>query len=205
MVIEVKRIEKSWKYEVPGFGVSHIEVATLGKNKGKTFLISEDYTKVAEINVIEKHTVRVPFNEVNVADKIEIVKENLSFEEIFFEVARKTKFAIEDGNEYEGYTFNRYWNGWECPMFEFDIAMEILHECEKRKDEEGALYITYDKENDTFFYHCNDEYEEDAEPYGEKGHDILGEDGKIHHVYDIGACSWIWSEVSETENEESEE
>ena len=196
MVIEVKRIEKSWEYEVPGFGNAHIEVATLGKNKGKTFLVSEDYTKVAEIHVIEKHTVKIPFNEVNVADKIEIIRENLLYNDVFFEVARKTKFDIEGSKSFEGFTFNQYWNGWECPMFELDVAMEIIKEF--NNDEEK---MSYDKEKDVFLFEHEDF---DDGIYVVEPHDIFDEEGKTHHVYDIGAGYWVWSETEEDE-EESEE
>lgn len=189
MILEVTRIPNSWEYEVPGFGKAHIEEATLGKSKGKLFLISEDFKKVNEIKVIEKHTVQVPFGrEVNVADKIEIVRENLTYKEVFFEVARKTKFAIEDCEIYEGFTYNRYWNGWEMPMFEREIAEKILKDCED-------LEYKYDNETDTFTF--KSEYDDDDCIETEKGHDILADDGNIHHVYDIGAGSWIWSEDCE--------
>lgn len=199
MIVNVKRIPNSWEYEVPGFGTAHIEGATLGSNKGKLFLISEDYKKVAEINVLEKYQVRVPFGrEVNVAEKIEIVRENLSFDEIFFEVARKTRFAIEDGEIYEGFTFNQYWNGWEMPMFEKEIAEKILKEL---TDSSDSWQAKYDSETDTFIFKFEDDDCEDIE----KGRDILGEDGNIHHVYDIGAGSWIWSEVEEDNEDEEDE
>lgn len=203
MILDVTRIPNSWEYEIPGFGKAHIETATLGANKGKLFLISEDYKRVAEINVLEKHMVEFKFGgvidrKVNVADKIEIVRDNLEYKEVFFEVARKTKFAIEDGTEYEGYTYNRYWNGWDMPMFTKEIAEKILKEL---TDETDDWQAKYDNETDTFiFKYIDDEMEET-----EQGHDILSENGNVYHVYDIGAASWIWSEVEESEEDEDGE
>lgn len=195
MILEVKRIPNSWQYDVPGFGKAHIEEATLGKSKGKLFLISENYSKVAEINVLKKHIVKVPFNEVNVADKIEIVQDNLSYKEVFFSEARKTRFVIEDGEIYEGFTYNQHWNGWEMPMFEREIAEKILKDCED-------LEFKYDNETDTFTF--KSEYEDDDCEETEKGHDILADNGKVYHVYDIGAGNWIWSEECEEDCEEDE-
>lgn len=189
MILEVTRIPNSWEYEVPGFGKAHIEGATLGSNKGKLFLITNDYKRVAEINVLEKHIVQVPFDrEVYVADKIEIVKDNLEYKDIFFEMARKTKFAIEDGTEYEGFTYNRYWNGWDMPMFTKEVAEKILNELTNENEDWQA---NYDNELDTFTF----KYIADESQTIEQGHDILCDDGNVYHVYDIGAASWIWSEV----------
>lgn len=199
MILEAKRIENSWMYDIPGYPKSHIEEATLGKNKGKTFLISGDYKKVAEIKVLESHKEGINLR-VTVADKIEILRENLSFKEVFFEVARKTTFGILEDEAYEGFTYNRYWNGWEMPMFEKEVVMQIM---KKTSEDFSDIQLTYDEVQDTFFYHCESD-DEDVEPYGEKGHDILDEDGNIHHVYDIGAGSWVWEEVEESEEEDDE-
>ena len=196
MILTVKRIENSWRYDVPGYPEAGFEVCTLGTNKGKTFMISGN--KVAEVNVLESYKVRTPFREVSVVDKIEIVRENLDYNEIFFEVARKTKFVIEDEDGYEGYTFNRDWNGWEMPMFEKEVAMQLMNDVNNIG---SSLRISYDEEQDTFFMQ-DDEYE--GEDYGVKGHDILGEDGQNHHVYDIGAGSWVWMEKTEEEDEDNE-
>ena len=189
MILEAKRIENSWEYDIPGYPRSYIKEATLGQNKGKVFLISNEAKKVAEIKILESHKAGIR-NHVTVADKIEILRDNLSFNEVFFEVARKTKFTIEGEKVYEGFTFNQYWNGWEMPMFEFEVAKQMAKDFD---DIEGSIKLTYDQAQDTFFYH-DDEDDEDVEPYGEKGHDIIDEDGNPHHVYDIGAASWIWSE-----------
>jgi hypothetical protein len=40
----------------------------------------------------------------------------------------KSKFQIEDGPIYEGYTNGNHWNGWACPYFTRQIAEQIARE-----------------------------------------------------------------------------
>ena len=191
MVYKVERIPNSWEYDIPNYPNATFEECTVGNEKGKTFIISGN--KVAEVKVLESHFVRNPFNKICIVDKVEIIRENLNFKDIFLSVARKTTFVIEDGVPYEGFTFNQYWNGWEMPMFEKEVATQMMNDFNKEAD---CIQLTYDKEQDAFVYHS-----EFDEPYEEKGHNILGDDGQTHHVYDIGAGSWIWSEYQEYINE----
>lgn len=37
----------------------------------------------------------------------------------------KSKFQIDDGPIYEGYTNGNHWNGWACPYFTREVADQI--------------------------------------------------------------------------------
>lgn len=40
----------------------------------------------------------------------------------------KSKFQIEEGPIYEGYTKGNHWNGWACPYFTKEVADQIARE-----------------------------------------------------------------------------
>lgn len=105
----------------------------------------------------------------------------------------KAKFQIEsDENIFEGYTKKGvFWNGWSCPYFTLNIVKEIL-------DVFDDIDAIYDESLDTFIFTKPDDYDKDPEIY--EGEDILI-DGKIIHVYGIGAYHWIWDEVEEKEED----
>lgn len=98
----------------------------------------------------------------------------------------KEKYFYLDCMEgyFKGYTFECYWNGWSCPMFERKIVIEIL---EKMKEFDNLEYHFI---NDTLIYKLeNDDFEETLTP-NEQG------------LYSLGAWSWCWSEISEDELKE---
>ena len=97
----------------------------------------------------------------------------------------KSKFQIEDGPIYEGYTNGNHWNGWACPYFTRQIAEQIAREVNA-----DAPYCTmhYDKVNDAFIYKANGD-DECVYKANEKG------------LYPIGNGDWRWDDLSEIESE----
>lgn len=189
MSITVARVENSWSYVDQNGVEMTFEECTLGKFKGKTFAITDG--KATEIEVTEFTDQPRYFGNgtVRIVREIEIIGKALPYKEVFFNMARQTKFYIDESEtEYVGYTFNRHWNGWECPMFTREVAEDV---CEEFCDGEYFGW-RYDEAKDTFYIKdlSEDEYEE--EKY--EGFDIQTENGTIH-VYDIGSYAWIWSEV----------
>ena len=59
----------------------------------------------------------------------------------------KSKFQIDEGPIYEGYTNRDPWNGWECPLFTKEVADQIAMEVN-----DGYSTMTYNKVNDCFIY-----------------------------------------------------
>lgn len=113
---------------------------------------------------------------------------------------RKTAFEIE-GIEcnYEGYTMGEHWNGWECPRFTKEIAMQIASDYTESGREFGQI-AHYDKAADAFYFENPDQYDE---PEEYQGHDIVC-NGEKFHVYAVGAWCWIWDEVIPEEEEDEE-
>lgn len=106
---------------------------------------------------------------------------------------QRTVFTIgEMPQAYLGYTANERWNGWACPYFEVNEALEILkafNECA-----ESPMY--YDEVNDTF--RVNGTEDTDAEVW--KGRNYTTTDG-IKHLYAIGNGAWVWDDESDFRNE----
>lgn len=97
----------------------------------------------------------------------------------------KSKFQIEEGPIYEGYTKGNHWNGWACPYFTKEVADQIAREVNADAPD---CTMCYDKANDAFAY--KGYMEEEVVIF--KGEDIQGK-----HLYSIGAYSWIWDDLSE--------
>ena len=95
----------------------------------------------------------------------------------------KSKFQINDGPIYDGYTDRDHWNGWACPYFTREVAEQIAREVN-----DGDCTMCYDKANDAFVY----------KEYGEEETNIFkGKDIQGKHLYPVGAYSWIWDDLSE--------
>jgi len=110
---------------------------------------------------------------------------------------RKANFAIaDDGSKtYEGYTFGRTWNGWECPYFTKEIALEMMKEFD---NEDQPAH--YDEDTDTFVYVMDaDDPDNMTDYYKGEDHDYNGE---TIHLYGIGVMGWIWDEIEDVEEEE---
>lgn len=93
-----------------------------------------------------------------------------------------SKFQINGGTVYSGFTNGNHWNGWACPWFTKEVANLIATEVNA-----DAPYTTmiYDNANDAFIY-TNDTNETDV---------FKGTNG----LYPIGNGSWIWDDINEWE------
>ena len=96
---------------------------------------------------------------------------------------RKTKFSIDEDREFEGYSGDTYWNGWDEPCFDQKTAQEVLD------------------------YYLNQECKESAEGWRETFEEVLDSEDKIifskltpinlangETVYDFG-FGYCWFEV----------
>jgi hypothetical protein len=100
---------------------------------------------------------------------------------------RMTRFMLEDGERYNGYTKGETWNGWECPCFELSEAKKLLEafSCD--------FPAHYDEEKDTCIFRINDSGIDEYDYEAYTGFDIEC-NGETKHVYDIGSGSWTWDE-----------
>ena len=98
----------------------------------------------------------------------------------------KSKFQIEDGPIYDGYTNGNHWNGWACPWFTKEVADQIATEVNA-----DAPYCTmhYDKANDAFVYKA-------------KGDDECIYKANTQGLYPIGNGDWRWDNLREMEGNE---
>jgi len=214
--------DEAWRYRTQEGTLVSFEKCTLGKHKGKLFMsVLSEYTEYSEalgkdINGIKEEyllevTKEIKFRDKNrvlgdgrvrVLEKIEVDERKYSRKEVFFEEARAAKFAIEEGNIYPGYTFNQYWNGWDCPYFTKETALDICKEFSYKYDEETECRCFYDEETDTFY--CEDDNTEYGRQEIAPPTEINTPDGVLK-VYDFGYAGWIWSEVDVESDEEEEE
>ena len=105
---------------------------------------------------------------------------------------RKANFEIVDGRSqrYEGYTFGKSWNGWGCPYFTKEIAMEMMKEF--NSEDQPARY---DEEKDTFIYIMDADHAEDyTDIYAGKDYEF---NGNTIHLYAIGTMAWTWVEIKD--------
>ena len=95
---------------------------------------------------------------------------------------KRAFFTADPNNEpyFKGYTSGSLWNGWECPSFEIDEAMEIMASYNSHWEDERPMY--YDASTDTFYVDKHEYY---------IGFNAQTEDG-LKHLYDIGAYGWMW-------------
>lgn len=104
---------------------------------------------------------------------------------------QKAIFTIgEYPKAYIGYTSGRLWNGWATPAFELDEAKRVaegFNEC-------AEFPMQYDEVYDQFY--ILDTETSDLETW--KGEDVLTTEG-IKHLYDIGAYSWVWDKVGDSD------
>lgn len=105
---------------------------------------------------------------------------------------RKALFAIADegSKSYEGYTLGENWNGWACPYFTREVAMEMMKEFD---NEDQPAH--YDEEKDAFIYVMDADHAEDyTDIYEGKDYEYNGETIRL---YAIGTMAWIWTEIIE--------
>jgi hypothetical protein len=106
----------------------------------------------------------------------------VSQEEIAQARYQKTRFCLEglDG-EFEGWTDDTKWNGWDCPAFEFGEAARLAEQVNTHYDEARDCFIS---EN------------EPDEPEVWSALEIEGSNGDKVKVYPVGSRSWCWDEIS---------
>ena len=99
------------------------------------------------------------------------------------------KFTMDFMREYnlsfEGITFGKTWNGWECPSFTKKVADEIA--AFLNQDTELFGHMEYHEQDGECFYTITHDDEEDNERYD--GFEFNGT-----QYFSIGAFSWIWEE-----------
>lgn len=205
LIIKLTRAD-GWRYRTQDGVLVGFEKCTIGKYEGKLYMCvySEDTTEQGHKRITEKYLLEVTKElsyydtprvmgggNVRVLEEIEVNETQLSRTEIFYNFARKTKFSIDDNKSFEGYTFNEYWNGWDCPYFTKDVAMEICKEFSCKYDENEEFRCFYDEDSDTFYsedWNTDYEREEIGCPT-----EINTEDGMIK-VYNFSYAGWTWSE-----------
>lgn len=107
---------------------------------------------------------------------------------------KKGMFCIdEDMGIFEGYSSDKIWNGWDCPMFTREMADRI---CQAFSDNE-TITLSYHEQSDCFVVNyliegMTDRFE---------GEDFEIDRG-IKHLYPLGSHEWCWSKVPEVQNSE---
>lgn len=183
------------------------EQCTLGKYKGKTFMIERPITNDGTHDCVRIGNAYKVLNELKfhihsngttrILEKVEICVQPYAYKSVFFSVARKSKFGIVDvesmAEGFPGYTFNRHWNGWEMPMFTKDVAEQIAKASTVKYSDDEIYECYYNAKRDCYMY--KDPNEINPQVVAE-GMIISTEDGEIK-VYDFGISGWIWDEICE--------
>lgn len=101
------------------------------------------------------------------------------------------RFSLDAlGNaEFEGFTDGQTWNGWACPYFTYDMALNVL-----RASTANGYTWRYDEESHSFLV-WHDDDPENFEPDKFEESSILV-DGADTIVYAVGAFSWAWEIAS---------
>jgi hypothetical protein len=101
-------------------------------------------------------------------------------------------FTIEDWfGPFEGWTADQYWNGWACPCFDWDVALQMVDTCNQVKFKNDVFRAHYDEEHDQFCFYT--ESDGDWECFGAQTIEVKGRQAT---VYAIGAYCWIWEDAS---------
>lgn len=211
MLVKLTRETNDWRYITEDGTLVAFERCTIGKYEGKLFMsvasetVEETHRVVTEQYLLEVtrevkfHDVPRTFGDgtVRILEEVEVDENQLNRTEVFFNMARPAMFSIDLGKSYPGYTFNRHWNGWECPYFTKEVAEEICKDfsftysfTDSDGNKQECRYY-YKEETDTFYGF------DDNTEYGEQEigcpTEIQTPDGKIK-VYDFGIAGWIWGE-----------
>lgn len=129
----------------------------------------------------------------------------------------KVQFDDEDAPVFDGFTAGQTWNGWACPMFEKAEADRLIAYINaeaaffgRRADDDPNPNFTYDPDLDAYIEHDVSYFEETKEhPFEFNGQKMPvgvtqvypGNDFHGRRVYDIGAGSWCWNDVTFPEGE----
>lgn len=101
---------------------------------------------------------------------------------------KKRTFYLEGVNgEYPGVDTMRTWNGWACPLFDYNTAVKILN-----ASIHNGFRWYYDRSTDRFIvWNISDDLFNDWPEEYSGAHVPI--DGELINMYSIGARSWIWS------------
>eukprot|EP01038_Epipyxis_sp_PR26KG_P019144 gene19144-27116_t len=97
---------------------------------------------------------------------------------------KEFNFQIDGGKKYAGFSQNEYWNGWACPLFTFEVALEIASEMNTAL----ANSLVYDDGDDSFVARDDSCPSNEWERFKAV---VVG----AKKLYPIGSHSWIWDEV----------
>ena len=180
-IYTLTRIPDSWEYIIDQTKeVVTFELCEVGEHKRTTYMVYKESKTCREVLDMKSYRLR----RVTIPTDVVLSDELLNYGDIFFSIADKGTFCIEDGTKYKGYTFHRRWNGWEMPMFTKEVAEQIYKEakCE-------CFDYSYNEEKDCFI-EIDTEYPD--EPSEMKGSMVKTVDGELK-LYSVGN-GWIWSE-----------
>lgn len=106
-------------------------------------------------------------------------------------VMRAALFSIDDGPEFEGFHKGDRWNGWACPYFTHEVALQIAEHTNTEPD----YQLVFDKDADVWKWVTVDDV--DDEPWEFERQTIVV-NGEEISVFAIGAYGWVW-DVTELE------
>lgn len=98
---------------------------------------------------------------------------------------RAAKFCIDDGPEFDGYHKGDRWNGFACPYFTHEVALQIAEMCNTDSDSR----LVYDKFRDVWMFVTPDDVDDEPWTFHR---DKITVDGKEISVFAIGAYGWVW-------------
>lgn len=102
---------------------------------------------------------------------------------------KKTWFTIDglEDNSYQGYTDGQTWNGWQCPLFELNVALKLADDLNQVNTVNGQLFskIVFDEKSQQFVNEDYDCPKEEWETFAATEHD-----GK--KLFALGSYAWCW-------------
>ncbi len=114
------------------------------------------------------------------------------------QIAREALFNIDGGKTFRGYTLGESWNGFACPYFTKETALEVCKSTSCKYEtiagkEECRTF--YDETTDTFY--CEDYYNGYEREIIASPTEITIENGTTIKVYSFGDAGWCWDEVED--------
>jgi hypothetical protein len=99
---------------------------------------------------------------------------------------KKAWFTIDglEDNSYEGYTEGQTWNGWQCPLFELDVALQIAKDLNQVNGEIDSK-IVFDEKTHEFI---NEDYEYPKEQW----ESFAASEYEGKKLFALGSYGWCW-------------
>jgi|GEM_PF-2057575 len=94
----------------------------------------------------------------------------------------------DEDNSFKGMTYGQHWNGWECPLFTYEVMLEIMKDWNYQLNYD---LVTYDKDKDIFKIWDKDYGDEEDEEDTYISEPSIIDDVKY---YSMGYC-FIWTKV----------